>query len=52
MRFVRKSFRIAIDQGSFHAGQDLTIPKNVVLLFQPAHSPAKRVWQYIKCQLC
>ena len=30
---------IQLDRGSFHSGQDLIIPDNVVLLFQPAHSP-------------
>jgi transposase len=47
---------IQLDRGSFHSGQDLIIPDNVVLLFQPAHSPelnpAERVWEYIKSQLC
>ena len=46
---------IQLDQGRFHSGQDLIIPKNIVLLFQPAHSPelnpAERVWEYIKSQL-
>lgn len=46
---------IQLDQGSFHSGQDLIIPANVILLFQPAHSPelnpAERVWEYIRSQL-
>lgn len=47
--------RGGLRQGRFHSGQDLIIPENVVLLFQPAHSPelnpAERVWEYIKSQL-
>ncbi len=46
---------IQLDQGSFHSGEDLLGPENVVLLFQPAHSPelnpAERVWEYIRSQL-
>ncbi len=33
----------------------MIVPKNIVLLFQPAHSPelnpAERVWEYIKSRL-
>lgn len=46
---------IHLDQGGFHIGNNLEIPKNVVLLFQPAHSPelnpAERVWEYIRAEL-
>jgi len=30
---------IQLDQASFHLSQNLIIPENVILLFQPAHSP-------------
>jgi len=46
---------IQLDQASFHLSQNLTVPKNVILLFQPAHSPelnpAERVWEYVRSQL-
>ena len=43
---------IHLDQGGFHQANKLALPANVILLFQPAHSPelnpAERVWEYIK----
>jgi transposase len=46
---------IHLDQGGFHYCDKLEIPKNVILLFQPAHSPelnpAERVWEYIRAEL-
>lgn len=46
---------IHLDRGGFHIGNQLEIPTNVVLLFQPAHSPelnpAERVWEYIRAKL-
>ena len=53
---MRIAFNIIhLDQGSFHIGNELEIPPNVVLLFQPAHSPelnpAERVWEYIRAEL-
>lgn len=46
---------IHLDRGGFHIGDQLEIPINVVLLFQPAHSPelnpAERVWEYIRAEL-
>ena len=44
-----------LDNGRFHIAKQLRIPDNVILLFQPAHSPdvnpIERVWQYIKDKL-
>lgn len=43
---------IHLDQGGFYQADKLAIPANVILLFQPAHSPklnpAERLWEYIK----
>jgi transposase len=47
---------IQLDNGRFHLAKRLTIPENVVLLFQPPYSPEvnpiERVWQFIKDKLC
>lgn len=44
-----------LDNGRFHIAKRLRFPDNVILLFQPAHSPdvnpIERVWQYIKDKL-
>ena len=41
--------------GGFHNSLNLSIPENVVLLFQPAYSPEvnpiERLWGYLKEQL-
>ena len=46
---------IQLDQAPFHSTEKLVIPQNVILLFQPAHSPelnpAERVWEYIRSEL-
>ena len=46
---------IQLDQAPAHRSQTLTIPENVVLLFQPPHSPelnpTERVWQDLKVDL-
>jgi putative transposase len=42
---------IQVDNGGFHNSLNLSIPENVVLLFQPAYSreinPIERLWEYI-----
>jgi len=52
---VHNSIRIAIDNGGFHNSLNLSIPENVILLFQPAYSPEvnpiERLWGYVKEQL-
>ncbi|MFM7425963.1 MAG: transposase [Elainella sp.] len=46
---------IQLDQAPAHSSDMLTIPENVVLLFQPPHSPElnpiERVWQDLKSDL-
>lgn len=31
---------LQLDNGSFHQANDLTVPDNIILLFQPSHCPA------------
>lgn len=46
---------IQLDQAPAHSSDTLTIPENVVLLFQPPYSPElnpiERVWQDLKLDL-
>jgi transposase len=46
---------IQVDNGGFHNYLNLSIPENVILLFQPAYSPEvnpiERLWGYVKKQL-
>jgi len=46
---------IQVDKVGFYSSLNLSIPENVVLLFQPAYSPEvnpiERLWGYIKEQL-
>ena len=46
---------IQLDNGGFHNSLNLSIPENVILLFQPAYSPEvnpiERLWGYVKEQL-
>ena len=46
---------IQLDQGSLHRAKTLQLPDNVVLLFQPPHSPQlnpiERLWQHLKDHL-
>ncbi|MEG4805786.1 transposase [Microcoleus sp. ARI1-B5] len=46
---------IQVDNGGFHSSLNLSIPENVILLFQPAYSPEvnpiERLWGYVKEQL-
>jgi transposase len=41
---------IQLDNGAFHKAKRLSVPKNIILFFQPAHSPElnpiEQVWQY------
>lgn len=43
---------IQLDQAPAHSGQKLKIPENIVLLYQPSHSPElntiERVWEDLK----
>ncbi len=46
---------IQLDNGAFHKAKRLQVPDNIILLFQPAHSPElnpiEQIWQYIKRRL-
>jgi transposase len=46
---------IQVDNGGFHNSLNLSLPENVILLFQPAYSPEvnpiERLWGYVKEQL-
>ena len=46
---------IQVDKVGFHNSLNLTLPENVILLFQPAYSPEvnpiERLWGYVKEQL-
>jgi hypothetical protein len=46
---------LQIDNGRFHTSQDLVVPENVILLFQPPYcpelNPIERLWQYLKADL-
>ncbi|QXE21713.1 hypothetical protein B6N60_00390 [Richelia sinica FACHB-800] len=46
---------IQLDNGAFHQAKRLQVPDNIILLFQPAHSPElnpiEQVWQYLKRRL-
>ena len=46
---------IQVDNGSFHSSLQLHIPDNIILLFQPSHTPQvnpiEPLWEEIKEQL-
>jgi putative transposase len=46
---------LQLDNGAFHLSQYLKVPANIILLFQPAHTPQvnpiERLWQEIKKNL-
>ena len=46
---------IQVDNGSFHSSLQLQLPDNIILLFQPSHSPQlnpiERLWEEIKEKL-
>ncbi|PSO60579.1 MAG: hypothetical protein BRC39_09700 [Cyanobacteria bacterium QH_7_48_89] len=46
---------IQVERATAHKAKSLEIPNNVILLFQPSHSPEvnpiERVWQYVKDML-
>lgn len=43
---------LQLDNGPLHKADDLRIPENIVLFFQPAHcpevNPIERLWEYLK----
>jgi transposase len=54
-KYPRDLHIIQVDKVGFHNSLNLSIPENVILLFQPAYSPEvnpiERLWGYIKEQL-
>jgi putative transposase len=44
-----------VDNGSFHSSLQLHLPDNIILLFQPSHTPQvnpiERLWEEIKAEL-
>ena len=54
-KYPRDLHIIKVDNGGFHGSLNLSIPENVILLFQPASSPEvnpiERLWGYLKEEL-
>lgn len=46
---------LQVDNGRFHKSQDLVVPENVILLFQPPYcpelNPIERLWEHLKADL-
>ena len=46
---------LQVDNGRFHTSNDLVVPENVILLFQPPYcpelNPIERLWEYLKADL-
>ena len=51
-RYPKSMLIIQLDQAGWHKAKRLQVPANIILLFQPAHSPEcnpiEHVWQYLK----
>lgn len=51
-KFADSILIIQLDNGGFHKAKKLQIPPNIILMFQPSHSPEsnpiEQVWQYLK----
>lgn len=43
---------LQVDNGAFYKAKNLTVPNNIILLFQPAYcpelNPIERLWQHLK----
>jgi transposase len=54
-KYSRDLHIIQVDNGGFPSSLNLSIPENVILLFQPAYSPEinpiERLWGYLQEQL-
>jgi hypothetical protein len=46
---------LQVDNGRFHTSNDLVVPENVILLFQPPYcpelNPIERLWEHLKADL-
>lgn len=46
---------LQVDNGRFHKGKNLIVPKNIILLFQPPYcpelNPIERLWEHLKADL-
>jgi transposase len=53
--FPNDTIVLQVDNAAFHKAKRLRVPENIVLLFQPPHSPElnpiERVWEHIKQDL-
>ena len=51
-QFADSVLIIQLDNGGFDKAKRLKVPKNIILMFQPSHSPElnriEQVWQYLK----
>lgn len=51
-KFADSILIIQLDNGGFHKAKKLQVPPNIILMFQPSHSPEsnpiEQVWQYLK----
>jgi transposase len=54
-RYPNELHVLQLDQASFHLTRSLTLPANIILLFQPAKSPElnpiERLWQHLRDRL-
>jgi transposase len=54
-RYPHELHVLQLDQASFHHTRSLTLPDNIILLFQPPKSPElnpiERLWQHLKDRL-
>lgn len=51
-KFADSILIIQLDNGAFHKAKKLRVPSNIILMFQPPHSPEsnpiEQVWQHLK----
>lgn len=54
-QFIDALLIIQLDNGAFHKAKRLSVPSNIILLFQPPHcpelNPIEQIWQYLKRRL-